>query len=62
VLLALVVRPFVQAGARRAERSAERKLRNAVTNVATELIVTPVREVLRAYRQARDALAGVRGR
>jgi GTP-binding protein EngB required for normal cell division len=60
LLLAVVVRPFIRIGAARAQRSAERKLRNAVTNVATELIVAPVREVLRAYGQARDALASAR--
>jgi hypothetical protein len=50
------VRPFVRVGARRARRSADRKLRNAVSNVANEMIVLPVREVLRAYADARVAL------
>jgi energy-coupling factor transporter ATP-binding protein EcfA2 len=57
LLLAIVVRPFVRMGARRARRSADRKLRNAVTNVANEMIVGPVRQVLRVYGEAREALA-----
>jgi|SoiMethySBSTD1v2_1073268.scaffolds.fasta_scaffold00121_2 energy-coupling factor transporter ATP-binding protein EcfA2 len=57
VLLAIVVRPFLRLGAKRARRSADRKLRNAVSNVAMEMIVTPVRETLRRYAEARDALA-----
>jgi hypothetical protein len=57
LLLAVVVRPFVRFGAKRARRSADRKLRNAVSNVAMEMIVAPVRETLRAYARARDALA-----
>jgi len=57
LLLAIVVRPFTGIGARRARRSADRKLRNAVANVANEMIVEPVRGVLRVYREARAALA-----
>lgn len=57
LLMAIVVQPFVRIGARRARRSADRKLRNAVSNIAMEMIVTPVREQLRAYAYARDALA-----
>jgi hypothetical protein len=56
LLLAVVVRPFVGYGARRARRSADKKLRNAVANVSTGLIVAPVRDVLRSYADARDAL------
>jgi hypothetical protein len=57
LLMAIVVRPFVNVGARRARRSADKKLRNAVANVSSGLILTPVRDVLRSYAQARDALA-----
>jgi hypothetical protein len=56
LLLAIVVGPFVRMGAKRARRSADKKLRNAVSNVAMEMIVAPVRETLRAYGNARDAL------
>jgi len=57
LLLSIVVRPFVHFGAKRARRSADRKLRNAVSNIAMEMIVAPVRETLRSYANARDALA-----
>lgn len=56
LLMAIVVRPFVRMGAKRARRSADKKLRNAVSNVAMEMIVAPVRETLRSYANARDAL------
>jgi hypothetical protein len=56
LLLAIVVRPFVRMGAKRARRSADKKLRNAVSNVAMEMIVAPVRATLRSYADARDAL------
>jgi GTP-binding protein EngB required for normal cell division len=60
LLLAVVVRPFVVYGARRAKRSADRKLRNAVANTADRMVVTPVREVLVAYSNARKAMAVAR--
>lgn len=56
LLLSIVVRPFVQQGAKRARRSAEKKLRNAAANVAMEMIVAPVRAKLKTYAYARDAL------
>jgi hypothetical protein len=56
LLLAIVVRPFVSYGARRARRSADRKLRNAVANTADGMVVAPVREVLTAYANARQAM------
>jgi energy-coupling factor transporter ATP-binding protein EcfA2 len=55
-LLAVVVRPIVGLGARRMRWRAERRLRSAVDEVASRLVVGPVREVLRAYAQAREAL------
>jgi GTP-binding protein EngB required for normal cell division len=60
LLLSVLVRPLVNAGARRARRSADKKLRNAVANVATEMIVEPVRGVLRSYGRAQKSLALVR--
>jgi hypothetical protein len=57
LLLSIVIRPFVRFGAKRARRSADRKLRNAVSNVAMEMIVDPVRATVRSYAQAREALA-----
>ncbi len=59
LLLALVVKPVVEAGARRARRRAEQRLRASITEVAREYVVVPVREVLNAYAQAREALSAV---
>jgi GTP-binding protein EngB required for normal cell division len=60
VLLWLLLKPIVNWGARRARRRAEQRLRVAITAVAREYVVAPVREVLNAYAQAREALATVR--
>jgi hypothetical protein len=59
-LLALALRPIVNWAARRAGRRAEQRLRGAITEVAREYVVAPVREVLNAYAQAREALTAVR--
>jgi hypothetical protein len=59
-LIALLVRPVIAWGARRARQRADRRLRNSVTEVAREHVVAPVREVLNAYAQAREALTAVR--
>jgi hypothetical protein len=60
LLLWLLLKPIVNWGARRARRRAEQRLRVAVTEVAREYVVAPVREVLNAYAQAREALTTVR--
>ncbi len=60
MLLWLLLKPIVNWGARRARRRAEQRLRVAVTEVAREYVVAPVREVLNAYAQAREALTAVR--
>jgi energy-coupling factor transporter ATP-binding protein EcfA2 len=60
LLVALLIKPIVALGARRAQRRAEQRLRNAVTDVARAHVVAPVREVLNAYAQAREALTAVR--
>ena len=59
-LLWLLLKPIVNWGARRARRRVEQRLQVAVTAVAREHVVAPVREVLHAYAQAREALAVVR--
>jgi GTP-binding protein EngB required for normal cell division len=59
-LLALLIRPIVNLGAKRAGRRAEQRLRGSVTEVAREYVVAPVREVLNGYAQAREALTVVR--
>jgi GTP-binding protein EngB required for normal cell division len=61
VLIALLVRPVVRWAATRARRRAERRLRRAVTNVAREYVIVPVRDVLQAYMEAREALTVARG-
>ncbi|MEU4243849.1 GTPase [Actinoplanes sp. NPDC026619] len=60
VLLWLLLKPLVEWGARRARHRAEQQLRAGVTDVAREYVVAPVREVLNAYAQAREALTTVR--
>ena len=59
-LLWVLLRPIVDWGARRARRRAEQRMRAAVTEVGREYVVAPVREVLNAYAQAREALGAVR--
>ncbi len=60
ILLWLLLKPLVNWGARRAGRRAEQRLRTAVTEVARELVVAPVRDVLHAYAQARESLTAAR--
>ena len=60
LVLWLLLKPLVNWGARRARVKAEQRLRGSVTEVAREYVVAPVREVLNAYAQAREALTTVR--
>ncbi|MEU4621076.1 GTPase [Actinoplanes sp. NPDC023801] len=60
LLLWLILKPVIEAGARRARRRAEQRLRASVTEVGRAHVVAPVREVLNAYAQAREALSVVR--
>jgi hypothetical protein len=60
LLLWLILKPVIEAGARRARRRAEQRLRASVTEVGRGHVVAPVREVLNAYAQAREALSVVR--
>jgi GTP-binding protein EngB required for normal cell division len=60
ILLWLLLKPLVNWGARRAGRRAEQRLRISITEVARELVVAPVREVLHAYAQARESLTAAR--
>jgi hypothetical protein len=57
LLLALLCRFLVSATARRRARTADRTLRAAISTVADELVVTPVRAELTAYDTVRDGLA-----
>ena len=56
VVVALLVKPIIAFAARRAGGRAEERLHAAVGEVGRELVVAPVREVLRRYAQAREAL------
>ncbi|MEV4406821.1 GTPase [Actinoplanes sp. NPDC049598] len=60
ILLWLLLKPIVEWGSRRARRKAEQRLRQSITEVGREYVVAPVREVLNAYAQAREALTAVR--
>jgi GTP-binding protein EngB required for normal cell division len=57
VLLALVCRLLVSGTARSRARSADRRLRDAISGVADELVVVPVRGELAAYDTVREGLA-----
>jgi hypothetical protein len=61
-LLALGLRPVVGVAARRKARRAARRMREAVAAVARDLVLDPVREVLRAYAEARAAVRRIRVR
>jgi hypothetical protein len=62
LLVGSLVRPLVRAGSRRVRARAERRLRNAVSLVARDFVVNPVREVLQSYADARRALMAAAGR
>ena len=57
LLLALLCRFLVAATARSRARTADRRLRSAISSVADELVVLPVRTELAAYDEVRDGLA-----
>jgi len=57
LLLALLCRLLVSATARSRARSADRSLRSAISSVAEELVVLPVRTELAAYDEVREGLA-----
>lgn len=62
LLLSAVTRPVIGVAARRKAARAERRLRHAVDRVADDLVLSPVRAVRNAYRDARAALpTGPRG-
>ncbi len=61
VLLALLSRWLISVGARARARRADKRLRAAVTEVAEELVITPVAAELAAYRQTWEGLRTARG-
>ncbi|QVT81002.1 GTPase HflX [Nocardioides aquaticus] len=60
ILLGLAGRVLVRATARSRARTADKRLRRAVAEVATELVVAPVSAELAAHAQVREALATIR--
>jgi GTP-binding protein EngB required for normal cell division len=56
ILLALLVKPLIALGARRARSRAARRLRTQIEDVATAYVIEPVRVVLHDYAEARSAL------
>ena len=59
LLLALVCRFLVSATARRRAATADRRLREAVSGVARELVVAPVEAELEAYTAVRTGISAV---
>jgi len=57
VLLALVCRVLVSVTARRRARSADKRLRDAISAVSEEVVVHPIQAELAAYSTMRDGLA-----
>ena len=57
IVLSLLCRLLVSATARSRARSADRRLRTAIAEVADELVVAPVRAELAAYDEVREGLA-----
>jgi hypothetical protein len=62
LVLAVLVKPIIGLGARRARRRADSRMRAAVDDVGREHVVVPVREVLSAYGKARSALGDAQSR
>ncbi len=60
IVLGLVGRFLVGATARSRARTADKRLRGAVGEVATELVVAPVSAELAAHAQVRESLAAIR--
>lgn len=60
VLLAMLARVLVAVGARSRSRRAERRLREAVTSVCTELVVEPMAGELAAHRATTEGLRAAR--
>jgi hypothetical protein len=62
LLVSIVVRPLIRLGSRRAQARVDSRLRAAVKGVGLDLVVSPVRQVLRSYADARSALRQAAGR
>jgi hypothetical protein len=62
LLLAAGLRPVVAIAAGRKANRAARRMREGVSAVARELVLDPVRDVLRAYAEAHAAVRPLRSR
>ena len=60
LLLAVLCRPFVAAGARRRARRAERRMRDRIAAVAEEVVLAPLESVHAAHRRYCDAVGRLR--
>jgi len=60
LLVSTIMRPVIRIAARRKGRRAARRMRSAVATVAHAMVIAPVNDVRRAYRDARDALRAAR--
>jgi len=60
LLVSTIMRPVIRIAARRKGRRAARRMRTAVATVAHAMVIGPVTDVRRAYRDARDALRAAR--
>jgi uncharacterized membrane protein YccC len=57
VLLALVCRLLVSLTARKRARTADKRLRDAISEVSEEIVVEPIRAELASYAVVSDGLA-----
>jgi hypothetical protein len=60
LLVSTIMRPVIRIAARRKGQRAARRMRSAVATVAHTMVIGPVTDVRRAYRDARDALRAAR--
>jgi hypothetical protein len=61
LVLALLSRALIAVGSRSRSRTAERRLREAVSQVCEELVVEPMTAELEAYRTTWEGLRTARG-
>ncbi len=61
LLLSVLCRPFVAAGARRRARRAERRMHDRISEVADASVLAPLESVRAAYRRYCDAVARLGG-
>ena len=60
LLVSIIIRPVIRIAARRKGQRAARRMRSAVGAIADTMVIGPVREVRRAFGDAREALGAAR--